>query len=97
MTKKDSVKKVSKEKSAEKSLGEKEKIEQIGYHKGCLATLSKERQELVRIVGIVEQLIQLHLGALKDSGVNLEDLQKENVVSPEKEVVKKKKPIEDIL
>lgn len=49
-----------------------EKQEQIGYHKGALATLAKERQELLRLVSITEQLIQAHLKALKELGVNLE-------------------------
>ena len=66
------------------------KDEQIGFHKGALDTLLKERHELSRILGIVEQLVQMHVGALKDLGVDLED----NVKEVEK---KKKKPIEDIL
>ena len=36
---------------------EMSKDEQIGFHKGSLATLAKERQELARILGIVEQLM----------------------------------------
>ena len=47
------------------------KDEQIGFHKGALTTLAKEREELGRIVGIVEQLMQMHLKALKDLGVDL--------------------------
>lgn len=46
--------------------------EQIGFHKGALTTLAKERQELMRILQIVEQLMQAHLKALKDMGVDLE-------------------------
>jgi hypothetical protein len=46
--------------------------EQIGFHKGALTTLAKERQELSRILQIVEQLMQAHLKALKDMGVDLE-------------------------
>ena len=70
---------------------EASKDEQIGYHKGCLSTLSKERQELARIVGIVDQLITMHLAELKKLGV---DMEKEL----EMPVMKKdKKPIEDIL
>lgn len=46
--------------------------EQIGFHKGALTTLSKERQELARMLQIVEQLMQAHLKALKDLGVDLE-------------------------
>ena len=46
--------------------------EQVGFHKGSLTTLAKERQELGRILQIVEQLMQMHLKALKDLGVDLE-------------------------
>lgn len=46
--------------------------EQIGFHKGALTTLAKEREELQRILGIVEQLMQAHVKALKDLGVDLE-------------------------
>jgi hypothetical protein len=35
--------------------GKESKEEQIGFHKGSLSTLVKERQELARILGIVEQ------------------------------------------
>ena len=46
--------------------------EQIGFHKGALTTLAKEREELIRIISITEQLIQAHLKALKDLGIDLE-------------------------
>jgi len=48
------------------------KDEQVGFHKGSLSTLAKERQELARILQIVEQLMQLHIGALKELGIDLE-------------------------
>jgi len=48
------------------------KEEQIGFHKGALSTLAKERQELLRMITIVDQLIQVHVKALKDLGVDLE-------------------------
>lgn len=47
------------------------KEEQIGFHKGSLTTLTKEREELLRIVNICEQLIQMHVKGLKDLGVDL--------------------------
>ena len=68
------------------------KDEQIGFHKGSLTTLAKEREEMVRILQIVEQLMQMHVTALKDLGV---DLQKQ--VQDNKSTDKTKKPIEDIL
>lgn len=48
------------------------KDEQIGFHKGALATLAKEREEMVKIISIVEQLMQMHIKALKDLGIDLE-------------------------
>jgi hypothetical protein len=70
------------------------KDEQIGFHKGSLSTLLKERQEMIRILGIVEQLVQMHMGALKDLGV---DIQKEAEQASAPAGKQKKKPIEDIL
>ena len=46
--------------------------ETIGFHKGSLATLSKEREELLKIVSICEQLMKAHIEALKKLGVDLE-------------------------
>jgi hypothetical protein len=46
--------------------------EQIGFHKGALATLAKEREEMMKILQIVEQLMQMHIKGLKDLGVDLE-------------------------
>ena len=46
--------------------------ETIGFHKGSLATLTKEREELLKIVAVVEQIMQAHIKALKDLGVDLE-------------------------
>ena len=74
-----------------KDLGES-KDEKVGFHKGSLATLTKEREELMRILQIVEQLMQMHIKELKDLGVDL--------VAQAKEAAKKmkgKKPIEDVL
>ena len=51
--------------------------EQIGFHKGALTTLAKEREELVRMVSVVEQLMQAHIKSLKDLGVDLEKEAKE--------------------
>jgi hypothetical protein len=68
------------------------KSEQIGFHKGSLATLAKEREEMLKIVQIVEQLMQMHIKELKTLGV---DLQAEaNKVAKK---LKGKKPIEDVL
>jgi predicted mannosyl-3-phosphoglycerate phosphatase (HAD superfamily) len=48
------------------------KDEQIGFHKGALSTLAKEREEMAKIINVVEQLMQMHIKALKDLGVDLE-------------------------
>lgn len=73
--------------------------EQIGFHKGSLSTLAKEREELARILGIVEQLMQMHIGALKELGVDLEKDAAAAQAAGQAPATKavKKKPIEDIL
>ncbi len=62
------------------------KDEQIGFHKGALTTLAKEREEMLKILSIVEQLMQMHIKNLQELGVDLQ-----------KEVKQSKKPIEDSL
>jgi len=62
--------------------------EQIGFHKGALTTLAKEREEMMRILNIVEQLMQMHIKALKEQGVDLEE---------EAKKASKKKPLEAAL
>ena len=64
------------------------KEEQIGFHKGALTTLAKEREEMLKILSIVEQLMQMHIKSLQELGV---DLQK----APQQ--AKARKPIEDAL
>ena len=49
-----------------------EKAEQIGFHKGALSTLAKEREEFIKVLNVVEQLMQMHIKGLKDLGVDLE-------------------------
>jgi len=69
------------------------KEEMIGFHKGALTTLAKERQEMAKILSIVEQLMQMHIKSSQELGV---DLTKE--VEKEKKPIKKPKaPIEDII
>ncbi len=62
--------------------------EQVGFHKGALATLAKEREEMQKILSIVEQLMQMHIKGLKDLGVDLEKIAK---------AAKKKKSMDDIV
>lgn len=70
------------------------KDEQIGYHKGSLTTLSKEREELARLLNIVDHLINMHSSQLKELGVSVESQVK---TQDEQNPPKKKRPIEDIL
>ena len=72
------------------------KDEQVGFHKGSLTVLAKERQELQRILGIVEQLMQMHLSELKRMGVDLskEAAEASKAISGMKE---KKPPIDELL
>lgn len=50
------------------------KDEQIGFHKGSLSTLAKEREEFIKVLGVVEQLMQMHIKALQELGVDLKKL-----------------------
>lgn len=85
-------------KAAAEEAGAKEmsKDEQVGFHKGSLTVLAKERQEMQRILGIVEQLMQMHLAELKRMGVDLSKEAAEAVKagSASKE---KKPPIDELL
>ena len=47
------------------------KDEQIGFHKGAIDTLLKERQEMVRIITVIDQLLKAHAGALHQLGVKI--------------------------
>ena len=68
------------------------KDEQIGFHKGALATLAKEREEMMKILQIVEQLMQMHIKGLKDLGVDLEKAAKEAIKQ-----AKSKKSMDELL
>ena len=48
------------------------KDEQVGFHKGALTTLAKEREEMLKIISIVEQLMQMHIKNLKELGIDLQ-------------------------
>ncbi len=69
--------------------------ELVGFHKGSLATLAKEREEFMRLLQIVEQLMQMHVKELKDLGVDLAAQAKKQTKTPKK--LKGKKAIEDVL
>jgi hypothetical protein len=76
--------------------GNASKDEQVGFHKGALSTLSKERSELARILQIVEQLMQMHVAALTELGVDLRK-EVEEMKTADAPKPGKKKPIEDVL
>ena len=84
-------------KAVKESKSSSSKDEQVGFHKGALSTLSKERQELARILQIVEQLMQMHVAALNELGVDLQKEVEQMKGQPEVPLNKKKKPIEDVL
>jgi hypothetical protein len=83
--------------AAAKENGQKEtsKDEQIGFHKGSLTVLAKERQEFQRMLGIVEQLMQMHLSELKRMGVDLSKEAAEATKSAK--ATEKKPPIDELL
>ena len=74
------------------------KQEKIGFHKGALSTLAKERQELARILNIVEEIMKMHISALKEEGVDLE-AEAQNLVTQNSDADKnnKKPPIDEII
>lgn len=50
---------------------EMSKEEQIGFHKGSLNTLIAERNELLKIASVTEQLMQAHANELEKLGVKM--------------------------
>ena len=52
---------------------EMSKEEEIGFHKGALNTLVAERNELAKMIGNVEAIMQAHMGRLKELGVDLKN------------------------
>ncbi len=66
--------------------------ERIGFHKGCLDTLMKEREELLKLVNVTEQLMAVHIKSLKELGV---DLQKQ--MEEAKKKAEEKRPLEETL
>ncbi len=73
------------------------KDEQVGFHKGSLSTLAKEREELSRILGIVEQIMQMHVKALKDLGIDLQQQAQQAQPQQTQSTQADGKPIEDLL
>ncbi len=51
---------------------EMSKEEIIGFHKGSINTLMAERNELIRLVNVIENLLNAHVKELEKLGVKLE-------------------------
>lgn len=66
---------------------------QIGFHQGALTTLIKEKEALMNMLNVVDQLINMHSKGLSELGVDVQNQSS----AKEKEPRKKKMPIEDIL
>ena len=81
---------------AKKTKEDAAKSEKVGFHKGSLSVLAKERQEMQKILTIVEQLMQMHLTELKELGVDLTSEAVEEK-APKKAAKKKKPPIDELL
>lgn len=52
---------------------EMSKEEEIGFHKGALNTLINERNELIKMAQLVEQIMSGHIEGLKKLGLNVEE------------------------
>ncbi|MBU1204100.1 MAG: hypothetical protein KKG60_03480 [Nanoarchaeota archaeon] len=61
------------------------KDEMIGFHKGAVSTLAKERIELIKLVQVTEQIMQAHIKALKELGIDLEKEAKDAIEKMKKE------------
>ena len=72
------------------------KDEQIGFHKGALSTLVKEREEMSKVLSIVEQLMKMHIKSLQDLGVDLQKMA-ESAKSAGIEPKGTKKKIDDLI
>lgn len=66
----DSLRNLANTPSKETSRVEMSTEQEIGFHKGSLNTLAAERNELVKMVGNVEAIMQSHLKRLEQLGVN---------------------------
>lgn len=67
----DSFNSMIKNKPKEESVVEMSREEEVGFHKGSLNTLAAERNELVKMIGTVESIMQAHVKRLQELGVDL--------------------------
>jgi hypothetical protein len=60
--------------------------EKIGFHKGAIDTLLKERQELLKMASIVTKILEMHVSGLKEMGIDLtQQLQQAQQAQPQPE------------
>lgn len=45
---------------------------EIGFHQGALNTLVNERNELIKMAQVTEQIMQAHIKRLEELGVNIQ-------------------------
>lgn len=45
--------------------------QEVGFHRGSLNTLVAERNELVKMIGNIEAIMQAHISRLKELGVDI--------------------------
>ena len=62
---------IEEKKESENQLGKMTKEEEIGFHKGSLNTLAAERNELIKMIGNVEAIMQAHMKRLKELGAEI--------------------------
>ena len=62
---------VEDKKESEQQLGDMTEEEEKGFHKGALNTLAAERNELIKMIGNVEAIMQAHMKRLKELGFDI--------------------------
>ena len=46
-------------------------LEKIGFHKGSISTLIKEREEMIKIIEIINNLLKAHSEELRKMGIEI--------------------------
>jgi hypothetical protein len=69
--KKTDLEKVLNEQKTKKTQNSMPREQERGYHQGALNTLVNERNELIKMAQIVEQLMQAHMKRLEELGVKI--------------------------
>lgn len=68
---KDNLEKALNKKTSEEKVPEMTREQEIAFHQGCLNTLINERNELIKMIGNVEAVMQAHLKRLEELGVKI--------------------------